>query len=499
MDEGRRKDSWVVPLAVAFAGGVLLLDLSLPLGVAGGVPYVAVVILGWWLHRRDGIFLLAALCSILTVIGLFLFPAGTITWMAVSNRFLALLAIWVTAILLAMAKRSELALRRSERRAKAAEQRLKDAIESSSEGFVVYDADDRLVHCNRNWMEIYGYTDDKVRPGIRYEDLVRLDVELGAITADDDGDDYVRQRMAYRRCFEGSFDIQLKNERWISIRERQTSDGGIVGVQTDITERKEAEAMVRAAKEEAELASRSKSEFLANMSHELRTPLNAIIGFAQVIEAETFGPVGAQKYLDYARDINASGQHLLDLINGILDLSKIESGRIKVHDEDVDLQETIETCVALMAERARAADIDILTKFPDAPQLGLRVDKRMLRQILINLLSNAVKFTLPGGRITVSFASGQMGGLVIRIRDTGIGIAAEDVPAAFSRFGQIDSQLARKYEGTGLGLPLSKSFTELLGGSLELLSEVGVGTTVMVCFPPERVLRGPGRSYQDAG
>jgi PAS domain S-box-containing protein len=498
MVEGRRKDSWMVPITVAFAGSVLLLDLSLPLGVIGGVPYVAVVILGWWLRRRNGIFLLAALCSILTVVGLFLSP-GVITWIAVSNRILALLAIWVTAILLAMAKRSEFALRCSERRAKAAEQRLKDAVESSSEGFVVYDADDRLVHCNRNWMEIYGYTDDKVRPGIRYEDLVRLDIELGAIAADDDGDDYVRQRMAYRRRFEGSFDIQLKNERWISIRERQTSDGGIVGVQTDITERKEAEAIVRAAKEEAELASRSKSEFLANMSHELRTPLNAIIGFAQVIEAETFGPVGAQKYLDYARDISASGQHLLDLINGILDLSKIESGRIKVHDEDVDLQETIDACVSLMAERARTADIDILTKVPDAPKLGLRVDRRMLRQILINLLSNAVKFTPPGGRITVSFASSHMAGLVIRIRDTGIGIAAEDVPAAFSRFGQIDSQLARKYEGTGLGLPLSKSFAELLGGSLELLSEVGVGTTVMVRFPPERVLRGLGRSYQDAG
>ncbi len=496
---GRRHNFWVVPLAVVLAAGILLLDLLLPLGAAGGVPYVAVVILGRWLQRRNGIFLLAALCSILTIVGLFLSSEGGIFWMAASNRILALLAIWVTAILLDMAKRSELALRRSERRAKSAEQRLRDAIESSSEGFVVYDANDRLVHCNRNWMEIYGYSDDKVGPGIHYEDLVRLDVELGAVAADNDGDDYVRQRLAYRRRFEGAFDIQLNNGRWISIRERETSDGGIVGVQTDITERKEYEATVRTAKEEAELASRAKSEFLANMSHELRTPLNAIIGFAQVIESETFGPVGASKYLDYAKDIDASGQHLLELINEIFDLSKIESGKIKAHDEDVDVKDVLRSCISLMSERARAADVDILVNVPQDSMLGLRVDKRMLRQILINLLSNAVKFTPPGGRITVSAARSQIGGLIIRIRDTGIGIAAEDIATAFARFGQIDSQLARKYEGTGLGLPLSKSFVELLGGSLELLSEVGAGTTVSVRFPPERLLSGTSGIHREAG
>ena len=187
------------------------------------------------------------------------------------------------------------------------------------------------------------------------------------------------------------------------------------------------------------------------------------------------------------------------MINEILDLSKIESGKIKAHDEDVDVKDVLRSCISLMSERARAADVDILVNVPQDSMLGLRVDKRMLRQILINLLSNAVKFTPPGGRITVSAARSQIGGLIIRIRDTGIGIAAEDIATAFARFGQIDSQLARKYEGTGLGLPLSKSFVELLGGSLELLSEVGAGTTVSVRFPPERLLSGTSGVHRAAG
>ena len=181
MDEEWRKDFRVVLLAAALAVGVLLLDRSLPLGVAGGVPYVAVVILGWWLHHRNGIFLLAALCSILTIVGFFLSPPGGIIWMVASNGILALSVIWVTALLLAMTKHKADELRKSERRAKAAEQRLRDAIESSSGGFVVYDADDRLVLGNGRWMALYGYSEERVRPGIHYEDLVRLDVELGAM------------------------------------------------------------------------------------------------------------------------------------------------------------------------------------------------------------------------------------------------------------------------------------------------------------------------------
>jgi PAS domain S-box-containing protein len=498
MAKGRQIVSWVMPAAAILAAATLLLDLSLPKGVAGGVPYVAVVLLGWWHHSRRGIFLLAAVSSLLIFVGFWFSPGDGITWTGVTNRLLALVAIWVTAALLALAKRSEVALRDSEGRAKAVEQRLRDAIESSSEGFVVYDPEDKLVLCNKKWMDLYGYTEDRVHPGVPYEDLVRLDIELGAI-AEDEKQDYLQQRIDYRRRFEGSFDVRLKNGRWITIRERETSDGGIVGVQTDITERREAEEAGRFAKEEAELASRAKSEFLANMSHELRTPLNAIIGFAQVIESEAFGPVGAAKYRDYARDIEASGQHLLDLINDILDLSKIESGRIEIHEEDVSVNEIIQACISLMTERARIAEVDLVNKLQDDSDHRLRVDKRILKQILINLLSNAVKFTPPGGRIMLSCVQGGAGGLVIRIRDTGIGIAAEDLDAAFARFGQIDSQLARKYEGTGLGLPLSKSFVELLGGELELLSEEGVGTTVAVRLPPDRVLGTFGRGSRAAG
>jgi PAS domain S-box-containing protein len=256
----------------------------------------------------------------------------------------------------------------------------------------------------------------------------------------------------------------------------------------DVTERNAGELAIVTAQEEAVLADRAKSEFLANMSHELRTPLNAIIGFSELIGSESFGPVGDPKYSDYAQDISESGKHLLALINDILDLSKIESGHMELVEENVDVADTIRSCLRLMGERARNGGLELTAEIDEATISLLYADLRMLKQILFNMLSNAVKFTPPGGQVTIRAWHNRHSGYIIQVEDNGIGMALDDIPKALSRFGQIDSALGRKYEGTGLGLPLTKSLAELHGGSLDLQSEAGAGTTVTVRFPARRLV-----------
>ncbi|NKB22050.1 MAG: PAS domain S-box protein [Alphaproteobacteria bacterium] len=257
-------------------------------------------------------------------------------------------------------------------------------------------------------------------------------------------------------------------------------------VSRDITEQKQAEEELLAAKETAELANRAKTEFLANMSHELRTPLNAIIGFSDIIKNKSLGPTEIDSYAGYAGDIHTSGQHLLSLINDVLDISKIEAGHAELREDYVDLANTIRTCVTLVNERAADGDVVLVSEFDEnsIPMLG--ADPIRLKQILINLLSNAVKFTEPGGSVTIKAWFDLEVGYGIQIIDTGIGIAEEDIPKALARFQQIDGSLDRQAEGTGLGLPLTKSLVELHGGKLDLQSELGTGTTVTVTLPASR-------------
>jgi signal transduction histidine kinase len=235
----------------------------------------------------------------------------------------------------------------------------------------------------------------------------------------------------------------------------------------------------------AEAANRTKSEFLANMSHELRTPLNAIIGFSEVIQKAIVGPL-SERYRGYGTDIFDSGTHLLELINEILDLSKLEAGQFELHEEDIDLGEVIEASMRLVRPQAEKSKVR-LSKAIDEDFSWIRADDRRMRQILINLLANAVKFTPEGGKIRVS-SFRMNAGLAIAVSDTGIGMASEEVPKALEKFGQIDSRISRRHAGTGLGLPLAKHLIELHGGTLTIKSEVNVGTTVTIVLPQERIL-----------
>jgi signal transduction histidine kinase len=253
-------------------------------------------------------------------------------------------------------------------------------------------------------------------------------------------------------------------------------------------ERKRVEAQLIETKNSAEAASRAKTEFLANMSHELRTPLNAIIGFSEILKQEPLGPLGHPSYRDYVRDVHESGVHLLRIINDILDLSKIEVGKLTLNEGPIDPCVTIESCIRIVHERAENGGLNLISDIaPNLPTLN--ADERMVKQILLNLLSNAIKFTAAGGSVRVICRADENGGLMMQVVDTGIGIAPADIERALQPFEQVDTSLHRKYQGTGLGLPLARSMCELHGGRFEIESTVGKGTTVTVRFPQLRSLR----------
>ncbi|HEX4158414.1 MAG TPA: response regulator [Rhizomicrobium sp.] len=239
------------------------------------------------------------------------------------------------------------------------------------------------------------------------------------------------------------------------------------------------------AKEEAESANRTKTEFLANMSHELRTPLNAVIGFSSIMHQQAFGPM-PEKYIEYSKLIEDSGTHLLTIINGILDLARAEAHRLTLHENEIDIPEVVSLCEGMIRPMAEKAEIDFSVEI-DEGLPPMFADPTKLQQILINLLSNAVKFTPAPGSVRLTISVDATGGLIFRIADTGIGIPADKIDVALAPFGQVDSRLSRKYDGVGLGLPLTKCLVELHGGTIEIESECERGTAVIVLFPKERL------------
>ena len=256
-------------------------------------------------------------------------------------------------------------------------------------------------------------------------------------------------------------------------------------LQREIAERIRVEKALISASQAAEAANQAKSEFLANMSHELRTPLNAVIGFSDSMLQEIFGPIRNPKYVEYLSDISAAGRHLLAIINNILDLSKIEAGQDELAEVDMVVADNIVSCLALVRGWGEEAKVRLVTELPLEP-LAIRADPQKFRQILLNLVSNAIKFTPDDGTVTIRAWRDDAQGCVIQVRDNGIGMAPEDIPKALAIFGQVDSGLARQFEGTGLGLPLAKRFADLHGATLDIESTLGEGTTVTVRFDRSR-------------
>ncbi len=380
-------------------------------------------------------------------------------------------------------------------RANNAERRLKDAINSFAGPFALWGRGGTLIMWNDAFMKVFNIDVGLLKVGTKYDEIF-ASASQNIVSRRSDRSDPQAQ------------EIQLQNGQWLRLIERQTSDGGMISLGLDISPQKQSEDNVnennkrlseviealRASEREAaelakryeveksraEQASKSKDAFLANMSHELRTPLNAIIGFSDMMMREMYGPLGNPNYREYIRDINESGVHLLELINGVLDMAKIESGKFKIYPQNMSMEETIEQAIRIVRVKAEEKNIKIEQDIEGDDYIV--ADARAVRQILINLLSNAIKFTENGGRVLVRTRRDDLN-ITISVIDNGIGINGDDIPRLAKPFEQVENEHSRLNQGTGLGLALCNSFARMHGGSMSITSKVGVGTKVDVILP----------------
>ena len=360
------------------------------------------------------------------------------------------------------------------------------ALTNIAQGLCMFDADQRLIVCNQRYLEMFGFDPEIVKPGITLSEIMAYSVSIGNYSKAE-ADRAVDERPSHAASKEeGTIFQRLRDGRVIAVMHRPMTGGGSVATYDDVTQQEADATALRIANEQAIAASHA-NEFLNNTSHELRTPLNAIIGFSEVIEQECLGPIGTGAYVEYAQNITRSGRHLLQLINDILDLSVVSSGREELDECVLEVAALVAAFEKIVVGRAERESVAVTFEVEESPP-SLRGDDRKLKQILINLLSNAIKFTEPGGQVLFRTWSCPDTGIVFQIKDTGIGIAPDDIPFALAPFRQIDDSLRRKYEGTGLGLPLAKTLTELHGGTLDLQSRLGVGTTVTVRLPAARLI-----------
>ena len=393
---------------------------------------------------------------------------------------------------------------------------LKTVVENITQGISLFDRNCNLVLCNQRFLELMDFPEELGKPGTSMAELFRFNAERGEY-GPGDVDHQVHERMALAFKFEPhQFERTRTDGTVVEVCGNPLQDG-FVTTYSDITVQKrfaealeesnqslerrvkqrtaelqeelqtriKTEEQLRSAVSKEQLASRSKNEFLANMSHELRTPLNCIIGFSELLKNESFGPLGQDRYKDYCQDINNAGVHLLEVLNDILDVSKLESGDVDLLETEVDLSVVIESSVAMLSNKAASYNISIKTEVPDdLPYLF--ADARRVKQMLINLLSNAVKFSGKAGDVIVSASGNKNDGICLSIADKGIGISKENLAKVMDPFQQVSEALTRDHEGTGLGLHIVKSLIELHSGYVTIDSELGVGTNVCVHFPQER-------------
>lgn len=366
---------------------------------------------------------------------------------------------------------------------------LTSIFDASEVGIVVTDHNRRIVRVNDAFVRTYGWSRDTIIG----EDVLVLSTvdEIDQLKINHDKFIQDNQRTTgemkiLRR--DGSIANALFTTAMLELSQRRRF---LVTTIMDITVRKQMEISLRLAKEQADAANHAKSTFLANMSHELRTPLNAIIGFSELMIKETFGPIGHAKYKEYLSDVHFSARHLLEIINEVLDMSKIEAGRVELDEDEIGVGELIESVLRIMTSRAFSSDIELKARVqPDLPKL--LADARLVRQILINLISNAVKFSSPGESIFVDAHLQPDGDMQIIVKDNGVGIPKDKIKEAMEPFGQVydSAHFTQVQQGTGLGLPLARAMTELHGGHLTVDSDIGKGTTVYINFPARRVLAG---------
>jgi len=360
-------------------------------------------------------------------------------------------------------------------------------LEHIRHGICMFDRDRRVISANRMAAQLLLHPSDFLTPGRAQEELVAALAERGELGEGDEAEARARELLARDRSISTIHRRMRRDGHVLEVRSDPTPDGGFVMTYTDVTEHTEAEAGLRAAKEQAEAASRAKSQFLATMSHELRTPLNAVIGFSDALMHEP-GRAGMAKIAEYAASINEAGRHLLALINDILDVARIEAGRIDLAEDRVNIVRLAESCRRLMEPTARTTGATLTLAMPaDLP--AVRGDERRLRQVLLNLVSNAVKFSGAAGHVRIGAAVTEEGGLRLTVSDNGIGISREELERVFQPFTQLDSSLSRRFQGSGLGLYLSRALAIAHGGTLHLESPgAGQGTTAVMTLPPARVL-----------
>lgn len=375
-------------------------------------------------------------------------------------------------------------LARAEAEAKRRAEVLGAMLENIGHGVCLFDGEHRLLAVNQALRDMLGLSDAVLQPGTHFRDYV---AELAAAGAYGEGEAAAAIALGYiadDRTKPSRVVRESQNGHTLEVVSQPIPGGGFVLTYTDVTEDRAIRGELERARDAAEAANASKSRFLATMSHELRTPLTAVIGFAEALQRNPDAP----RREEYLSSIHEAGRHLLSLINDILDLAKAEQGSLPVQEGVVDLRELLHSVAGVMRVEAEHAGLQLHTRMPDnLPRL--RGDDRRFRQVLLNLLSNAVKFTPTGGQVTLGAEPGQSGSWSIYVTDTGIGMDDTDIPRAFQPFQQLDDSLARRFEGTGLGLPLARMLTEAQGATLTLHSKRGEGTTAVVRIPDDRLLK----------